>query len=46
MRDPDIDLELRNAEALSRAEDRSLTPPDDAPAPRNPFDPPLQEEAQ
>lgn len=54
MRDPDLSLELRNAAALSRAEARSLTPPDecapgacvcDAPwRHHNVFAPPLPEE--
>lgn len=44
MLDPDVILDLRNAAALSRAEALSLMPPDDGPAPHNPFAPPLPNE--
>lgn len=44
MTGPDEDLDARNALALSRAEDKSLEPPADTALPRNPFDPPLDED--
>ena len=44
MRDPEADLDARNAEHLSRAEALSLILPEGRVLPRNPFSPPLSDE--
>lgn len=44
MTGPDEDLDARNALAISMAEDKSLEPPAEEVLPRNPFDPPLQDD--
>lgn len=40
----DISLELKNLEAIFRAHEKSLIPPEWAGRPRNPFLPPLPDE--
>lgn len=44
MKDPDLNLDIQNAEALSRCEALSLILPEDRVVGRNPFLPPLCDE--